>query len=60
MINVIERAQNKNFQAIRLLQASYHNRSLALYAGLGLKQNKTKDVHSSDFIDFIDSLLCAK
>src|ERR671933_979027 len=37
MINVIERAQNKNFQAIRLLQASYHNRSLALYANLGFE-----------------------
>jgi predicted N-acetyltransferase YhbS len=37
MINVIERAQNKNFQAIRLLQTSYHNRSLALYASLGFE-----------------------
>jgi predicted N-acetyltransferase YhbS len=37
MINVIQRAQNKNFQAIRLLQASYHNRSLALYASLGFE-----------------------
>jgi predicted N-acetyltransferase YhbS len=37
MINVIERAQNKNFQAIRLLQASYHNRSLALYTSLGFE-----------------------
>jgi hypothetical protein len=37
MINVIERAQNNNFQAIRLLQASYHNRSLALYASLGFE-----------------------
>jgi predicted N-acetyltransferase YhbS len=31
MINVLERAKNKNFPAIRLLQASYHSRSLALY-----------------------------
>ena len=37
MINVLERARNKNFSAIRLLQASYHNRSLALYASLGFE-----------------------
>jgi ribosomal protein S18 acetylase RimI-like enzyme len=37
MNNVIERAQNNNFSAIRLLQASYHNRSLALYASLGFE-----------------------
>ena len=37
MINVLERAKNKNFPAIRLLQASYHNRSLALYATLGFE-----------------------
>jgi predicted N-acetyltransferase YhbS len=37
MINVIERAQNKKFSAIRLLQASYHNRSLALYTSLGFE-----------------------
>ena len=37
MINVIERAQNNNFSSIRLLQASYHNRSLALYASLGFE-----------------------
>ena len=37
MINVIERAKNNNFSAIRLLQASYHNRSLALYASLGFE-----------------------
>ena len=37
MINVLERAKNKNFQAIRLVQASYHNRSLALYASLGFE-----------------------
>jgi GNAT superfamily N-acetyltransferase len=35
MNNVIERARNKNYPAIRLLQASYHNRSLALYTSLG-------------------------
>jgi len=35
MNNVIERARNKNYPAIRLLQASYHNRSLALYTRLG-------------------------
>jgi predicted N-acetyltransferase YhbS len=37
MINVLERAKNKNFPAIRLLQASYHSRSLALYATLGFE-----------------------
>ncbi|MDQ4073520.1 MAG: GNAT family N-acetyltransferase [Thermoproteota archaeon] len=35
MINVLEEAKNKNYPAIRLLQASYHNRSLALYSSLG-------------------------
>ena len=37
MINILERAKNKNFLAIRLLQASYHSRSLALYATLGFE-----------------------
>ena len=37
MINVLERAQNKNIPSIRLLQASYHNRSLALYTSLGFE-----------------------
>ena len=37
MINVLERAKNKNFPAIRLLQASYHSRSLALYTTLGFE-----------------------
>jgi predicted N-acetyltransferase YhbS len=37
MINILERAKNKNFPAIRLLQASYHSRSLALYATLGFE-----------------------
>ena len=35
MSNVMERARSKNYPAIRLLQASYHNRSLALYTILG-------------------------
>ncbi len=35
MSNVMERARSKNYPAIRLLQASYHNRSLALYSRLG-------------------------
>ena len=35
MNNVMERARSKNYPAIRLLQASYHNRSLALYTSLG-------------------------
>jgi GNAT superfamily N-acetyltransferase len=37
MINILERAKNKNFSAIRLLQASYHSRSLAIYATLGFE-----------------------
>jgi GNAT superfamily N-acetyltransferase len=35
MSNVMERARSKKYPAIRLLQASYHNRSLALYTSLG-------------------------
>lgn len=35
MSNVLERARSKNYPAIRLLQAAYHNRSLALYTRLG-------------------------
>ena len=37
MKNVMERAVNKNFPAIRLLQSSYNNRSLSLYATLGFE-----------------------
>ena len=37
MIHVLERAKRKNCPAVRLLQASYHNRSLALYASLGFE-----------------------
>ena len=37
MINVMERAKSKNYPAIRLLQAAYHNRSLALYTNLGFE-----------------------
>ena len=37
MRNVLERAKNKNISAIRLLQTSYHSRSLALYATLGFE-----------------------
>jgi GNAT superfamily N-acetyltransferase len=37
MKNVIERALNRNFPGIRLLQTSYHNRSLSLYATLGFE-----------------------
>lgn len=35
MSNVMDRARSKRYPAIRLLQASYHNRSLALYTSLG-------------------------
>ncbi|MGA9318757.1 MAG: GNAT family N-acetyltransferase [Nitrososphaeraceae archaeon] len=37
MIDVLERAKIKNYPAVRLLQASYHNRSLALYVSLGFE-----------------------
>ena len=37
MFNVLGRAKDKNYPSIRLLQASYHNRSLALYASLGFE-----------------------
>lgn len=37
MSNVLERARSKNYPAIRLVQASYHNRSLSLYSSLGFE-----------------------
>ena len=37
MKNVMERAINQNFPAIRLLQASYNSHSLSLYASLGFE-----------------------
>ena len=37
MINTMQRAGDKKFAGMRLLQASYHNRSLALYASLGFE-----------------------
>ena len=37
MMDVLEEAKSKNYSAIRLLQASYHNRSLALYSSLGFE-----------------------
>jgi predicted N-acetyltransferase YhbS len=37
MKNVMERAVNKNFPAIRLLQASYNSQSLSLYVSLGFE-----------------------
>jgi GNAT superfamily N-acetyltransferase len=37
MNDVMERVRNRNFPGTRLLQASYHNRSLALYASLGFE-----------------------
>jgi len=35
MVNVIDRAKEKEFAGVRLLQAAYNNNSLALYAKLG-------------------------
>jgi predicted N-acetyltransferase YhbS len=37
MKNVMERAANKNFPAIRLLQTSYNSQSLSLYVNLGFE-----------------------
>jgi L-amino acid N-acyltransferase YncA len=37
MVNVMEKATSKNYPALRLLQASYHNRSLSLYTMLGFE-----------------------
>ncbi|HYG00388.1 MAG TPA: GNAT family N-acetyltransferase [Candidatus Saccharimonadales bacterium] len=37
MSNVLERARSKNYPAIRLVQSSYHNRSLSLYSSLGFE-----------------------
>lgn len=37
MIDTMQRARDKKFAGMRLLQASYHNRSLALYASLGFE-----------------------
>ncbi|MGN6623117.1 MAG: GNAT family N-acetyltransferase [Candidatus Nitrosocosmicus sp.] len=37
MIDIMQRARDKKFAGMRLLQASYHNRSLALYASLGFE-----------------------
>lgn len=37
MSNVMGRARMQNYPALRLLQASYHNRSLSLYTSLGFK-----------------------
>jgi predicted N-acetyltransferase YhbS len=37
MTDVLERAQQRGFPGVRLLQAAYHNRSLSLYAKLGFE-----------------------
>jgi GNAT superfamily N-acetyltransferase len=37
MQDVLDRADNQRFSGVRLLQAAYHNRSLALYARLGFE-----------------------
>lgn len=37
MENVLERARQKRANGVRLVQAAYHNRSLALYAKLGFE-----------------------
>lgn len=41
MLDVIERARVKGFAGTRLLQAAYHNRSLALYTKLGFDVQET-------------------
>jgi len=37
MIDVIDRANQRGFPGVRLLQVAYHNRSLSLYAKLGFE-----------------------
>lgn len=37
MVDVLERAERRGFPGVRLLQATYHNRSLCLYAKLGFE-----------------------
>ncbi|MDQ3187171.1 MAG: GNAT family N-acetyltransferase [Pseudomonadota bacterium] len=37
MENVLDRARQKRFAGVRLVQAAYHNRSLSLYAKLGFE-----------------------
>lgn len=37
MLNVMERARDRGFAGIRLVQAAYHGRSLALYTKLGFE-----------------------
>ena len=37
MENVLERAAQKKFPAVRLVQAAFHNRSLSLYTKMGFK-----------------------
>lgn len=37
MIDVIDRANQRGFPGVRLLQAAYHNRSLSLYSKLGFE-----------------------
>jgi predicted N-acetyltransferase YhbS len=38
---VLERAAEQKFAGVRLIQAAYHTRSLALYASLGFRARKT-------------------
>jgi GNAT superfamily N-acetyltransferase len=51
MENVIRRADERGFAAIRLVQATYHNRSLSLYAKLGFDIREPLSVLQGPAID---------
>jgi hypothetical protein len=44
MQNVIDRGRSRGMAGIRLLQATYHNRSLSLYASLGFRAREPLSV----------------
>jgi len=51
MTNVIEHAEAKGFSSIRLVQAAFHNRSLALYTKLGFNTVEPLSVMQGPAID---------
>lgn len=61
MTNVIEQAETKGFSSIRLVQAAFHNRSLALYTKLGFNTVEPLSVMQGPAIGKeIDGLLVRK
>jgi hypothetical protein len=51
MENVMQRAEERQFAGVRLVQATYHNRSLALYAKLGFDIREPLSVLHGPAID---------